>query len=88
MAKRFVGAGFLEQKSVGHGSYSAASRCTADAMRSYFQDLKIPDGSLEDETWKTCSRMSGLGGLSRKRNGCSSSLASRALNGRRWKLSR
>ncbi|KAF2491919.1 alpha/beta-hydrolase [Lophium mytilinum] len=54
MARRFAGAGFVEQKSIGHGTFSTASRCTMDVVRKYFKHLEIPDGSLEDGKWKTC----------------------------------
>lgn len=59
MAKKFVGAGFIEQKSEGHCSISAVSKCTIDKVRAYFVDGNVPPPPLEGETlvdgkWDRC----------------------------------
>ncbi|KAM7223073.1 Alpha/Beta hydrolase fold [Rhypophila decipiens] len=68
MALRFEGAGLLEQKSAGHCTNAAASRCTAKVLRGYINHGKVPpppkfpkgsDGGDDDEyllkgEWTTC----------------------------------
>lgn len=63
MAKKFVDAGLVEQKSEGHCSLAAVSRCTIDKIRRYFRDGDVPPppvvGSGEelkskDGKWEKC----------------------------------
>ena len=62
MAKKFVGAGLLEQKSMGHCSLAAVSRCTIAKVRAYLKEGKVPpppkEGGkgkeLEDGEWERC----------------------------------
>lgn len=42
MARRFNGAGLLEQKSAGHCTISSASRCTAKVLKAYINEGKVP----------------------------------------------
>ncbi|KLO10922.1 alpha/beta-hydrolase [Schizopora paradoxa] len=49
MAKGFEGAVVLTQNSSGHGSISATSICTGDALRRYFNEGKLPkEGTVCD----------------------------------------
>jgi hypothetical protein len=62
MAKKFVDAGLIEQKSEGHCSIAAASKCTIGKIRAYFTEGKVPpppvEGGkgreLEDGKWDRC----------------------------------
>jgi hypothetical protein len=62
MAGKFVDAGLLEQKSMGHCSLAAASRCTSAKIKAYFTKGEVPsppkkgpDGrELVDGKWEKC----------------------------------
>ncbi|KAL8341854.1 hypothetical protein RB601_005313 [Gaeumannomyces tritici] len=59
MAAAFKGAGFVEQRSGGHASVSAASACTAQILRAYFVDGKTPPpppppAGRGEGGWTTC----------------------------------
>ena len=62
MAKKFVGAGLVEQKSMGHCSLAAVSKCTMKAVKAYLKEGKVPpppkEGGegreLEDGEWDRC----------------------------------
>jgi hypothetical protein len=62
MARRFVDAGLVEQKSEGHCSLAAVSRCTLKRVREYFEEGKVPeqpkwgpDGKkIEEGVWERC----------------------------------
>jgi TAP-like protein len=57
MAKKFVDAGLIEQKSEGHCSLSASSRCTNDWIQGYLKAGILPPhpvGDLDDGKWVTC----------------------------------
>jgi hypothetical protein len=62
MAKKFVDAGLIEQKSEGHCSISAASNCTVAKVRAYFSEGKVPPPpiqggkgrELKDGKWDRC----------------------------------
>lgn len=62
MAKKFVDAGLIEQKSMGHCSLAAVSLCTIRKIRAYFSDGEVPpppkEGGkgreLEDGQWDRC----------------------------------
>lgn len=62
MAKKFVNAGLIEQKSMGHCSLAAVSRCTIGKIRAYFTKGEVPpppkEGGkgreLEDGQWDRC----------------------------------
>lgn len=62
MAKKFVDAGLLEQKSMGHCSLAAVSRCTIGKVKAYFTKGEVPpppkEGGkgkeLEDGEWDRC----------------------------------
>ena len=61
MAKKFEGAGLIEQRSEGHCSISAISICTIATMRAYIQDGIVPsppkleDGqNLREGKWTRC----------------------------------
>src|SRR4051794_26213947 len=48
MAKKFVDAGLIEQKSEGHCSLAAVSRCTISKIKAYFGTSKVPPPPTED----------------------------------------
>ncbi|KAH8812049.1 TAP-like protein-domain-containing protein [Xylogone sp. PMI_703] len=62
MAKKFVGAGLIEQISGGHCSLAAASRCTLGKIRAYLNEGKVPPvpeidskgKELEGGKWDRC----------------------------------
>lgn len=59
MAKKFVGAGLIEQHSEGHCSLAAASKCTITKIRNYFLEGKVPPPPVEgkdltDGNWEKC----------------------------------
>ena len=64
MARKFAGAGLVEQASDGHCTIACASPCTARHLRAYLNDGVVPppprlDGEYEDEDgnkrkWTTC----------------------------------
>ncbi|KAM3075462.1 hypothetical protein ACMFMG_007609 [Clarireedia jacksonii] len=61
MATKFVDAGLVEQKSVGHCSLAARSICTIRKIRAYFQEGKVPAApvpgkgkNLLDGEWEKC----------------------------------
>jgi hypothetical protein len=59
MAKKFAGAGFIEQLSEGHCSLAAVSLCTIGKVRSYFREGKLPPPPVEgkgsaDGEWEKC----------------------------------
>lgn len=62
MAKKFVDAGLIEQKSMGHCSLAAVSRCTIAKVKAYFKEGKVSpppkEGGkgkeLEDGEWDRC----------------------------------
>jgi hypothetical protein len=65
MARKFIGAGLVEQKSEGHCSISAVSLCTLKIVKDYFNKGKVPappklgkDGELEGGEWIRCGRNS------------------------------
>lgn len=49
MAKGFLGAKVLHQKSAGHCSLAAASLCTARVVRDYFRNGTLPEEGKECE---------------------------------------
>lgn len=53
MARKFVGAGLVEQLSEGHCSLAATSVCTIKTLRAYFGQGKVPPVPTEDE-WLRC----------------------------------
>lgn len=60
MAKKFVNAGLIEQKSEGHCSLAAASLCTTKKIMEYFRSGKVPappvesEKGLRDGKWEKC----------------------------------
>ena len=62
MARKFVNAGLVEQRSEGHCSLAAVSRCTMERVRAYFEEGKVPakpqwgpDGEkTEKGVWERC----------------------------------
>jgi hypothetical protein len=62
MARKFVDAGLIEQKSMGHCSIAALSRCTMGKIRAYFEEGEVPPPptigekgkELEDGKWEKC----------------------------------
>lgn len=56
MARKFVDAGLIEQKSEGHCSLAAVSKCTIGKLRAYFLLGKVPPrpSKLEKHEWETC----------------------------------
>lgn len=62
MAKKFVDAGLIEQKSMGHCSLAAVSLCTIGKIKAYFTKGEVPpppkEGGkgkgLEDGKWDRC----------------------------------
>jgi hypothetical protein len=62
MAQKFVDAGLIEQKSMGHCSLSAVSRCTTQKIAAYFTQGKVPPHpvksgngrELVDGKWDKC----------------------------------
>jgi hypothetical protein len=64
MARKFVDAGLIEQKSEGHCSLSAASICTIQTIHDYFTAGKVPNPpewgpagrEIEEGKWKRCER--------------------------------
>lgn len=62
MAKKFVDAGLIEQKSMGHCSLAAVSLCTISKIKAYFTEGKVPPPpeaggkgrELEDGKWDRC----------------------------------
>lgn len=60
MAKKFEGAGLLEQLSQGHCSLAAVSLCTAEKIRKYFQTGELPPppilegDDLSEGQWEKC----------------------------------
>ena len=62
MAQKFVGAGLLEQKSMGHCSLAAVSRCTTAKLKAYFTKGVVPPPPVEgakgrelmDGRWDRC----------------------------------
>ncbi|PMD59534.1 alpha/beta-hydrolase [Hyaloscypha bicolor E] len=64
MAKKFVGAGLIEQESEGHCSISTVSKCTIEKVRAYFTEGKVPSPPVEggkgrellDGVWDRCER--------------------------------
>jgi len=60
MAKKFVDAGLIEQKSEGHCSLAAVSLCTTKKIQAYFLEGKVPpppvtsDNGLDDGKWDKC----------------------------------
>lgn len=58
MAKKFVDAGLIEQKSEGHCSTSTPSTCTNDWIQGYLKAGIVPPhpvGDLDDGKWVTCN---------------------------------
>jgi hypothetical protein len=53
MAKKFTGAGLLEQQSEGHCSLAAPSICTILKLREYFKGAKVTPPPTDDE-WEKC----------------------------------
>jgi hypothetical protein len=62
MAKKFVDAGLIEQRSEGHCSLAAVSKCTIGKIRAYFAEGKVPPHPIEggkgkelkDGKWDRC----------------------------------
>ena len=62
MAKKFADAGLIEQKSMGHCSLAAVSRCTIGKIRAYFTKGEVPPPPVEggkgrelvDGKWDRC----------------------------------
>jgi hypothetical protein len=62
MAKKFVDAGLIEQKSEGHCSIAAVSKCTIGKIRAYIAQGKLPPHPIEggkgkelkDGKWDRC----------------------------------
>jgi hypothetical protein len=62
MAQKFVDAGIIEQKSMGHCSLAAVSRCTTQKVAAYFTEGKVPPHpvkggkgrELADGNWDKC----------------------------------
>jgi hypothetical protein len=61
MAKKFINAGLIEQKSEGHCSLAAVSKCTISKIRSYFTTGEAPpppviesEEGWRDGNWTTC----------------------------------
>jgi hypothetical protein len=57
MARRFRGAGLIEQLAQGHCTIAAVSRCTARVIREYLATGAVPPIVVSDdgETWETCA---------------------------------
>ncbi|KAL2265012.1 hypothetical protein VTJ83DRAFT_7522 [Remersonia thermophila] len=57
MARRFRGAGLLEQLSQGHCTIAAVSRCTARVIREYLASGTVPEvvGPEGNESWQSCA---------------------------------
>jgi hypothetical protein len=63
MARKFVGAGLVEQLSEGHCSAAVVSICTLKKVAAYIYEGKVPpppkwgeDGGLEGGEWDKCER--------------------------------
>lgn len=64
MARKFLHAGFIEQKSEGHCSITCGSLCTIKNIRAYLREGKVPpipewgpDGrEIEEGKWQRCER--------------------------------
>jgi hypothetical protein len=62
MAKKFVNAGLIEQKSMGHCSLAAVSLCTISKIKAYLTKGEVPPPpkesgkgrELEDGVWDRC----------------------------------
>ncbi len=62
MAGKFVGSGLIEQKSEGHCSIAAVSRCTIRKIQAYLKEGKVPPHPIKggkgrelvDGKWDTC----------------------------------
>lgn len=54
MAKKFNGAGLIEQQSEGHCSISCVSLCTITKLRAYFTEGIVPPPPTDDE-WVKCA---------------------------------
>lgn len=60
MTKKFVGAGLIEQKSMGHCSIAAVSKCTIKKVKEYFTEGKVPppptegEKNWDDGDWERC----------------------------------
>ncbi len=62
MARKFFDAGMIEQKSEGHCSLAAVSRCMMERVREYFEEWKVlekpargPDGEeIKKGMWRRC----------------------------------
>ncbi|KAG9228384.1 TAP-like protein-domain-containing protein [Amylocarpus encephaloides] len=55
MARKFTDAGLIEQKSEGHCSLAAVSKCTISKVTQYFREGIVPSvPDIEDGGWETC----------------------------------
>lgn len=54
MAGKFKDAGLIEQRSEGHCSLAAVSRCTIGKVRDYFREGKVPAVPVKGEKWEIC----------------------------------
>jgi hypothetical protein len=55
MSRKFVDSGLIEQRSEGHCSLAAVSKCTIGKIRAYFRDGKVPPHPIKKEgKWDVC----------------------------------